>query len=413
MRKNNTPFFSIIVPVFNVGKYLDECIESLLGQSFENFELICINDASTDNSRALLEKYASDKRVQILDNENNCGLSFTRNKGIGVAKGDYVIFVDSDDMLVEDALQFIYREIQYDLPDILYYNMEIRYEGEWAKERFIDKKIFHDYEGVFSGKELFIQFQKNGEPKGEVCRQAYRRDFLTERKILFYTGILHEDNLFSFITAMEADRVKDLNRNLYIYRKRDGSIMSTLNYHRLESLYIVFVEIWNYWKRHQMNDETDKCIEEYLDGLYVSICRSRRYFMDKNIIEVGNSADRYLYEKMFGKSNTSYVNFSGDQLERLKVEKNIYIFGAGNVAVDLIEELNENNIFVDSVLVSNKLVNPDHIFNIPILQLGEEPLNKEALVIIAILQDKQQVICDIRGKLLERGYERIICYSDI
>ena len=94
----NNPFFSVIIPVYNVGKYLEECLESLLNQTLENIEIICINDGSTDNSLSILYEYRKkDKRV-IVVNKSNGGVSSARNIGLRIARGEYIVFVDADDI---------------------------------------------------------------------------------------------------------------------------------------------------------------------------------------------------------------------------------------------------------------------------------------------------------------------------
>ena len=92
--------FSIIVPVYNVEQYLAECLDSLLSQTYEDYEIICINDASTDKSYDILLEYSdNNKCIKVLNNDSNQGQSYSRNRGIKEAVGEYVLFVDSDDML--------------------------------------------------------------------------------------------------------------------------------------------------------------------------------------------------------------------------------------------------------------------------------------------------------------------------
>ena len=99
-----TIYFSIIVPIYNVEKYLTECLQSVLKQSYQYYEIICINDASTDNSYDILLKYAkNNKKIIVINNKKNRGLSYCRNQGIEKAKGDYILFVDSDDYISSES----------------------------------------------------------------------------------------------------------------------------------------------------------------------------------------------------------------------------------------------------------------------------------------------------------------------
>ena len=107
------PFVSIIVPVYNTEEYLEECLNCLVNQTLENIEIICINDASTDNSLKILNDFSkNDDRIIIISNETNQGLSITRNRGIKAAKGEYIVFFDSDD-LIEKELKTTKGWIKY------------------------------------------------------------------------------------------------------------------------------------------------------------------------------------------------------------------------------------------------------------------------------------------------------------
>ncbi len=106
----NNPFFSVIIPVYNVGKYLEECLESLLNQTLENIEIICINDGSTDNSLSILYEYRKkDKRV-IVVNKSNGGVSSARNIGLRIARGEYIVFVDADDIAEKRLCERVWEE---------------------------------------------------------------------------------------------------------------------------------------------------------------------------------------------------------------------------------------------------------------------------------------------------------------
>ena len=109
---------SIIVPVYNVEKYLSKCLESLINQTLKDIEIICVNDGSTDNSLSILKEYANkDSRIKIIDKQNE-GVSVARNTGIEVATGEYLIFVDSDDYLVENACEKALNTIEHNNSDI-------------------------------------------------------------------------------------------------------------------------------------------------------------------------------------------------------------------------------------------------------------------------------------------------------
>ena len=128
--------FSIIVPVYNVEQYLAECLDSLLSQTYEDYEIICINDASTDKSYDILLEYSdNNKCIKVLNNDSNQGQSYSRNRGIKEAVGEYVLFVDSDDMLCPDALSILNETIEENEVEMVCYRYLVKLEGKVAKEK--------------------------------------------------------------------------------------------------------------------------------------------------------------------------------------------------------------------------------------------------------------------------------------
>ena len=179
---------SIIVPVYNVASYLEDCLESVLQQNFQNCEIICINDASTDNSDLILQRYALKyTQIKVVTHTQNQGLSAARNTGLKYAKGKYVWFVDSDDMIMPNALKELYYIIEKENIDIVYFDM-IRIKEDDYKRKVVVSETYHEYDDVCSGREMFCKFVEKSQMKFEVCRQLVRREFLKEHNIKFYKG---------------------------------------------------------------------------------------------------------------------------------------------------------------------------------------------------------------------------------
>ena len=149
-------FFSVIVPVYNAENYLDRTINSVLAQTFKNFELICIDDCSTDKSKEIIRKWqVVDGRIRLRFNESNCGPSFTRNVGLNIAIGQYIVFVDSDDVLEKCALATLYHHISVNSVDVLFYNTKEIPDEEHGLKTFMGERK-GEYEGIFSG--IFQKF---------------------------------------------------------------------------------------------------------------------------------------------------------------------------------------------------------------------------------------------------------------
>lgn len=215
------PKISVIIPVYNVEKYLRECLDSVLIQTFENLEIICINDASTDGSLKILEEYSKrDSRIKIINNEKNIGLGLSRNKGIEAACGKYIHFLDSDDWMETNTYSKLYEIIENNDLDFLKFILK-QYvetdEHQIATLHFpedIDGKVICPGEDL----RLFDMLEV-------VIPVLYKKSFILDNGLKF-EPIIHEDTPFYLETLVKAERAMFVNDALYNYRIRSGSIMN-------------------------------------------------------------------------------------------------------------------------------------------------------------------------------------------
>ena len=218
---------SVLIPVYNVQAYLSECLDSLLAQDFQDWEAICVNDGSTDNSLQILNEYVSkDPRFKIIS-QTNQGLSAARNAALEVATGNWIIFLDSDDMLVRNALSTLYRVAQEsDQPVIVPTSF-----GSIGQDNTAPTT---DYKICQPALETLL---KNPRGYSSACGKLYRADILKGRR--FIPGIYFEDwpfivTLFAYIPSFAS-----ITNKLYLYRQADGSIVrSAFSAHKIDS-YII------------------------------------------------------------------------------------------------------------------------------------------------------------------------------
>lgn len=215
---------SVIVPVYNVEKYLKRCINSILNQTFKNFELILVNDGSTDNSLNICKNYKEkDGRIQLIS-QTNKGLSAARNTGLKYAKGKYVCFVDSDDFIEKEYFSLLLSNIEKYNSDIAmceYYltNEEGR---KYSISRLNEPKDIH----VLSGEKTFSYFYKEDcVPNVVAWNKIYLRSLFDNIK--YNEGHYFEDELIAPFLFYKARRVSFLRVPLYNYVQRPGSIMNT------------------------------------------------------------------------------------------------------------------------------------------------------------------------------------------
>ena len=227
--------FSIIIPVFNVEKYLPDCLESVIRQSFPDWEAICVDDGSTDGSNSILMDFAArDKRIKIVS-QRNSGTAAARNTGIREAQGDYIFFLDSDDWLEPDSLQVLAARLNGE--DILCFGGKRYFESSGSfhpadqlQEKTYTKGIDYFNENALLPRDFAFVC---------VVLRVYDREFLLRNGLFFDEDVSFEDNLWVPITLYFARSVTVIPDVLYIYRIRQGSKMEDVSLKRKKELLTV------------------------------------------------------------------------------------------------------------------------------------------------------------------------------
>ena len=238
-KKPKTIRFSLIVPVYNVEEYLDVCLKSIINQTYENFEVICINDGSTDGSYDILKKHAKeDARIKIINQENK-GLSAARNIAVKQAVGEYLVFVDSDDWLRTDALELLNRQMKNqdlevcfigycDFNDVVRVNEKMGFLAYW--QQLLNRKKVQILDFLLA----------NVTAWGKV----YSRRFWLKNNISFPEGVYFEDNLTNAMVMTKAKRIGICWNDLYYYRRRRDSItMATFSDKKIEDLFRAYRDV--------------------------------------------------------------------------------------------------------------------------------------------------------------------------
>ena len=230
---------SVIVPVYNTGEYLRPCLDSIQKQTFIDFEVLCIDDGSTDNSPEILKEYChKDSRFKYLKKENG-GLSSARNYGLEKAKGMYIYYCDSDDEIESETFSILFEKMESNSLDILYFGAKTVYESldlkknnKSAKDNYVRTHIYSD---IYTGIDLLGLLYKNNEYIVSACLQIIHKDFLNKCGVKFEDKLLYEDNVYTFKTLLFAERVGVINKEFYIRRIRKGSI--TTSHSKFENFY--------------------------------------------------------------------------------------------------------------------------------------------------------------------------------
>ena len=210
---------SIIIPVYNVENFLEECIESVLNQTFLNFEAILVDDGSTDSSGEICDAYAKkDFRVKVIHKENG-GLSSARNAGINIAQGEYFAFLDSDDVLHSDYLSVLYGLTLKHSADLVACDF---IKGEQCFWETQNEKI-----DIRIGDEILLNMNINDVVVTVAWNKLYHNKFFREFGISFPEGKIYEDMSFTPQVLLHAQKMVLTNKKLYFYRQRSNSITTS------------------------------------------------------------------------------------------------------------------------------------------------------------------------------------------
>ena len=217
---------SVIIPVYNVGPYLEEALSSLCQQTLSDIEIIAVNDGSTDNSEDILKKFQEqDRRIKYF-NQANRGQSAARNEAMKHATGEYIYFMDSDDVIDTDALRQCYEYANLTQADFIFFDGEKMFE-EGANHTNWNYKRTHLLEENtrLDGDTLLNKMLDTRKHNCVVWLLFIRRDYLEHIGLRFYEGIIHEDELFTTILTLNSDNIYCLQRSLVKHRIRKASTM--------------------------------------------------------------------------------------------------------------------------------------------------------------------------------------------
>ena len=283
MEEKMSPRFSVIMCAYNLEKIVDTAIESVLTQNFENYELIIVNDGSTDNTIGTLKKFESKSngKIRIIDNQKNIGLSASRNIAIAQAKGEYIIHLDGDDTLYDrNTLAKIDAKIGNRKLDICYFG--VQYVG--------------------GGNKLYLPNAENSTQKSRivcdmhfaVASKVWRREFLEENNLTFIEGMYYEDMVYSIKAAIKAKHTSFGAIPIYVYyRNRDGSIMATPNIKRCKDMYKMLYYLM------ELYEETPEELQPYL----LSFIKNETFGIPARLDGILKSLKDSTYTPVFPKRN--------------------------------------------------------------------------------------------------------------
>jgi Glycosyltransferases involved in cell wall biogenesis len=391
---------SVLIPAYNVEKYIEECIESVLTQTMQDFEIICVDDGSTDRTRAILEEYsAKDSRIKILYHEKNQGQSVARNDALDAAKGEYIYMLDADDKIVPELLGDLYEICSRDGLDVVGFETENFTDDPTFESNVRIKTISYSDTDIMDGRRAFTWCIETESLSHSTPTYFIRRDYLKDNNIRYVEGILHEDVGFVFELIVKAEKVRFLHK-IYFQRRIRGNSTMTKGF-------------------------TDKNIEGYLKSFY------RSFELEDELMKYPEADDNFRrafakYRRdIFGRLNQLYIqagdgilNSSGgyvdEEIRRAfeivkilhwRVEKlpitECYLCGTGQYTERAIEAVGAQGIIIRGIIVLDKTA--EGFKGFPMITVGEADAKIPVIFSVSRYYKDEYL-----GALQERGIKPIV-----
>ena len=309
---------SVILPVYNSEEYLDEAIQSVVGQTLEEIEILCMDDGSTDGSFSILKDWAeTDRRIGIYQ-QKNAGPSVARNQLLDHAHGQYILYLDSDDVLASDALENLFRTAENENLDLLIYNGSNFYDEDLpvgARRVREGRFIIEDYRGICSGPEMLVKLQEHKDLYSTAGLFLISRLFLEREAVRFHEGILHEDTAYTFELLLKANRVDYLKTAFYKRRLRKNSITTGIKrFDHCYGTYLGYLDMCNVFRqREKQLTGREKGAARYRIQWMLNAARERYMQMPENF-----AGEEYGLHEDF----TDFHSLIGSYCEQLSLQKN-------------------------------------------------------------------------------------------
>ena len=429
------PLVSVLVPVYNVEKYLPECLDSLMNQTLKDIELICVNDGSTDGSSAILEKYGKiDERLKIISKENS-GYGHTMNIAVQEAKGEYIGIVESDDFVDSRMFEDLYHIARENKADLVKSNY---WEYRNGESKFVKSLEDGPYEEIFIPRFDLIQ---SFIYRPSIWSAIYNREFILNNNIFFNEtpGASYQDTSFNFKVFACAERAVFVDKAYVHYRQDNES--SSVNapgkvycvvdeYKKSEEFLDNRPELkaklefllpalkwntyqWNYRRisssfKYEFLEKMINYFQELwcADAIRPSYWYYKVHFED--VMRIMMDKDNFLQGVYYGLQKCNFL-LSGMRYE-FHHHKNVYLYGAGKIGREVACWLQECGITFDGFIVADKENNPETLFESPVFSLDEvsSEAQENSLVLLAVKETTQQQVLPV---LRECGFKNVMLIS--
>ena len=399
---------SVIIPVYDVEPWLPACLDSVLGQTLRDIEVICIDDHSPDGCPAILDDYAArDDRLRVFHLPENHRQGYGRNLGLREARGKYVYFLDSDDLILPETLEELYDLAEKESLDAVFFDAQSIYENEELARQHageVNLRRGHYPKGTVTGMELYRKFVRYIEWTCYVQRQFWSAWYLRSHSISFPEWE-HEDEFFAFRGILLAERCRYVRKAYFIHRFRPDSVMTRPASERdFSGYFATFCCMLEFVReRHiSLGDQTSAMMYFY------RWCESHYDELDDKRIE------ELLPEEYLGQLDIFRLNrrpaikplpLTENKAAWLRDYRHIFVYGTGSVARRAFSELADHGFVVDGFVVSRAEDNPRAFCGRPVTVLSELDADRECSVVLtAMIREYEE---EVKGALQAANWKTI------
>lgn len=293
---------SILIPVYNVEEYLDQCLRSVINQTYENIEVIIVNDGSTDNSLSLIQKFVkTDRRLKVI-NQNNKGVSNARNVALKESTGEFIFYLDPDDYLTENCINDLVEKIKLDNSDMVIFDYS-RINDNESNEIIVSLGL--NEENIYSGREIAELMLKNL-IQGYTWLRLYKRDNLIKHNFRFEERKKVEDFFPVFKETCMTEYISYINSSLYKYRQRVGSLVNSKD----KDLMTDFIYAMKLTADYAQNKGFDISLIEEFKLIKSCIVIKNYYMFNKNLDNIYSDFKKNGLDQVFPKISFKLINSS-------------------------------------------------------------------------------------------------------
>lgn len=310
--------FSIIIPIYNIEGYIQKCVKSILSQTFQDYEIILVNDGSTDNSGMICDEISKQNNKIKVIHQKNGGLSSARNTGIRNSQGKFLMFIDGDDFLNnENCLKKLNESINRSREsDIIQYKMKYYYE---QNNKYVSLKDLPNLPDTQSKNEKISTLIKEGCLSVSACDKIVKRKVIEENQLFFEEGLLSEDIKWSLKLYHVINNIFIINEEIYVYRQqRANSITTKTNQKSIESL----LKIIQYWYTYRYSSKEE--MEMYYNYLAYQYVILLTIINNKNC-SIENRNIIYSYKELLKYEKNYKVKLSNKIFKVFGIKKGAYI----------------------------------------------------------------------------------------